>query len=284
MFNGFNFKNSGIYITGDGIVGYCLLSRIELHNPREFDDNLSEIYSFDGKEGDYSYNFSEDLKNMSNINVQKTYLLNKLSDKEFIKGIKRNTTSNNLELCEIDDADYGIICSDYCTLKEEKVEETYREEIREYNLYLKGQEYFAIKMSFIGEEMERYEYLYGENPEDSGIFNMMGKPINEKSIKTFDLDSIDIEYLIEEGIFLDNEDFFNFCLDNLKNEQIIGGIRDFYIDNKKETLNKEFFLIEFFDYLKALPVEERKLSEGLDLIINYLLNKASKIYELYKYY
>ena len=68
MFNEFDFKNSGIYITGDGIVGYSLLSDIELHNPRDFDDNSSEIYSFDGEEGDYLYNLSEtDLKGFINL-------------------------------------------------------------------------------------------------------------------------------------------------------------------------------------------------------------------------
>ena len=136
--------NSGIYITLDGIVGYTLLNKFEIDNPRKEFGNICNICAFNPDEGDYLFDTYEIFKEMSTIEEKKEFIINKFKNKKIIKGIKDNLETNNLELCEIEEADYGLILANK-SYSEKFIIAQMEKELKNYTCYLEGKQYIAIK-------------------------------------------------------------------------------------------------------------------------------------------
>lgn len=268
-----DWKNSGIYITANGIVGYCLLEDLDVHNPRsceeDFDNRTSIISFMDDDCDDFNLYFIP-----KEADVRKNYIYDKIKNEKFVKGLKLNP-DDTVSMCEIKDASWGFICSNDDDIEFEVLEE----ELKIFNLYRLKKEYEAVKYSFDGEFIESYQYLYGMNPEEAGVPLMMGDPVDVKYLKSFNLGTVDIESLIEERVFLDNLNLFDYFRKNLENEQIVDNVYEFSIDEQQEVFNRDEFVLEIFEFMKKIKVKDRLNSKVLSLICTYLMNEAQEAWD-----
>lgn len=271
-------KDSGIYISKDGIVGYSLVPDIMLDDPRNEDfGNISTFSSFDGFEGDYFSYISSQLKKMTSFEDRKKLLLKHFDGLEYLRGIKKNPETNILELCEVDDATYGLIALDEdfeITLNEEDILKRFSDELKEYSYYLEGQQYSAVKYSFDGDFIEGSDFLYGLTPEETNMFYVLGKPIKEETLVEFNEPWLDVEDIIQQGVFLDNEMFFDLFLEEFKGTELFENIYEFELEEVVEAFNKNEFISELFDFLKRI---NKKDSEVVEFICKYLIEKVKEI-------